>query len=73
VRGTMRALVLASLVFVPVACKQSLRAQGEECTTSAECQPTLLCDTALEPPSCQPSGSPRPDLSTEIEDLAGRD
>ena len=76
----MKRIVATVFLCAPLfaACGDDLKSEGEECITSSECGPGLLCDTALSPPACARMGAPRPDLagadlSGPKEDLAGAD
>jgi len=66
-RGTLLCLGLALVA----GCSDDLAKEGEACSTSAECAPGLLCDSARDPAVCAKTGGPRPDLAGV--DLAGID
>ena len=65
----MRALLAACVLCA--ACGSDLGQAGDPCTTSAECQEGLLCDTTRAPPTCENMLSPHPDLAGA--DLTGFD
>jgi hypothetical protein len=82
VRPSLTVLLGATaLATVLAGCGGSQGAAGDPCTTSADCDPGLLCDTTQSPAICQTMLTPMPDLSgtvahdlsAAVEDLAGAD
>jgi hypothetical protein len=60
------------------ACGSDSGDQGDPCSTSADCNDGLLCDTTRSPPTCESMLSPHPDLagadlSGAVNDLAHED
>jgi hypothetical protein len=55
--------LVAALGLVVLSCDAELGNAGDPCTTSTECGPGLLCDSAQEPKVCARMGAPRPDLA----------
>ena len=65
----MRALVSSIAFAMLAACGGDLGGDGDPCSTSAECDDGLLCDTTQSPAVCAKMLAPRPDLAGA--DLAG--
>ena len=67
----MRGLVLGLLMCA--ACSDNLGGVGQQCTTSGDCAPGLLCDFGKKPHVCEPMGEVKPpDMAVPV-DLAGDD
>ncbi len=55
----MKAAIACAVLAVVVGCsgEESLKASGERCVSSSECEPDLLCDMSQTPPVCAGSGT----------------
>lgn len=57
----MRVSVLAVIAVLAGGCSDTLKAAGEQCFGSSECEDGLTCDFGQDPPVCASSQTPLPD------------
>jgi hypothetical protein len=74
---SLRAMLVAAAVAVGCG-SGDLKAAGEECFASSECEPGLTCDFAVMPPVCsggqtqRPDAAPLPDAAPSAPDATPR-